>query len=135
MRRTATGSCRRPGGLPPAKGFLKVGPRNVHLSAFRKKTGPGFELRVVENQGQEADASIELGLPLAKAVETDLLGRKIADAPPSRGPKTPEPRLDRFQHGLGHGRVPPVHVSTRLRPKHQRDGEHCKGHSRELSSI
>jgi alpha-mannosidase len=51
----------------------------VQLSAFRKNFGPGFELRLVENQGQEAEASVELALPVSGAVETNLLGQPVAD--------------------------------------------------------
>ena len=69
-----------PGDLPPSKSFLKVTPESVQLSALRKKSGPGYELRVVENQGKEAEATVELTLPLKGAVETDLVGRKIGEA-------------------------------------------------------
>jgi len=68
-----------PGQLPPAKSFLEIAPGNVQLSAFRKNFGPGFELRLVENQGQEAEASVELALPVSGAVETNLLGQPVAD--------------------------------------------------------
>jgi len=70
----------RSGRLPPAKAFIEVAPRSVQLSALRKNLGPGFELRVVENQGQAADATVKLALPIGGAVETNLMGRKVADA-------------------------------------------------------
>ena len=47
---------------------------------MRKKRGPGCELRVVENQGTAAEATVELALPVKGAVETDLLGRKLGEA-------------------------------------------------------
>ncbi|MBI4584712.1 MAG: hypothetical protein HY717_11920 [Planctomycetes bacterium] len=75
----------RPGDLPATKGFLTLAPDNVFLSAFRKKSGPGFELRVVEVQGQEAEAAVEFGFPMAGASETNLLGSKVAGAAPSGG--------------------------------------------------
>ena len=67
------------GSLPERKGFITVGPGTVQLSAFRKKQGTGFELRFVEVEGGEAAAHTELAIPLTGAVETDLLGRKVAD--------------------------------------------------------
>jgi alpha-mannosidase len=51
----------------------------VQLSAFRKKEGRGFELRVVEVEGQEAAGTVELALPVAGAVETNLLGSKVGE--------------------------------------------------------
>ncbi|MCC7086510.1 MAG: hypothetical protein IT427_16040 [Pirellulales bacterium] len=65
------------GELPPSKSFLRVAPDSIMLSAFRKKTSSGMELRVVETEGQPADAGIEIGMPVAGAVETNLRGRKI----------------------------------------------------------
>ncbi len=70
----------RQGQLPPSKSFIQIAPENVQLSAFRKTTGPGFELRVVENQGKDADATVEIAVQLGDAFETDLLGRRVADA-------------------------------------------------------
>jgi alpha-mannosidase len=67
------------GDLPPSKSFLRVTPESVMLSAFRKKTPQGFELRVVETEGQAAEANIEIALPVAGAVETNILGRKIGE--------------------------------------------------------
>ena len=56
-----------------------MAPAGVFLSALRRKSGSGFELRVVEAQGQEASAVVDLGIPVAEAVETDLLGAKVGD--------------------------------------------------------
>ena len=67
------------GSLQPAGCFIETKPHSVQLSAFRKRIGPGYELRVVETEGREAEASIGLELPVQGGVETDLLGRKIAD--------------------------------------------------------
>jgi alpha-mannosidase len=73
------------GDLPPSKSFLKLAPKNVQLTAWRKKSGPGYELRVVENQGKDAEATVELSLPIQGAIETDLLGREIADVAHAAG--------------------------------------------------
>jgi alpha-mannosidase len=73
----------RKGSLPKRKGFITVRPDGVQLSAFRKKNGRGFEFRVVEVEGQEAAAGAELAIPVAGAVETDLLGRKMAEVLPN----------------------------------------------------
>jgi alpha-mannosidase len=67
------------GDLPASKSFVRVAPESVMLSAFRKKTSPGLELRVVETEGQTAETSVEIGLPVAGAVETNLRGRKVAE--------------------------------------------------------
>jgi len=67
------------GSLPRRKGFITVGPESVQLSAFRKKQGPGFELRVVEVEGQEAAATVQLEVPVAGAVETNLIGKKVGE--------------------------------------------------------
>ena len=67
------------GSLPRRKGFITVGPESVQLSAFRKKQGPGFELRVVEVEGQEAAATVQLEVPVTGAVETNLLGNKVGE--------------------------------------------------------
>ncbi len=71
------------GSLPKRKSFITVGPDNVQLSAFRKKRDLGYELRVVEAGGQEAGAAIELGFPVNTALETNLLGSKVAELPRS----------------------------------------------------
>jgi alpha-mannosidase len=68
------------GSLPKRKGFIAVGPETVLLSAFRKKEGSGFELRVVEMEGREVAATVELPQRIAGADETDLLGRKLREA-------------------------------------------------------
>jgi alpha-mannosidase len=67
------------GSLPKQKSFLTVRPKGMHLLAFRKKEGRGFELRVVEVEGQEATGTVELALPVAGAVETNLLGSKVGE--------------------------------------------------------
>ncbi len=67
------------GDLPPSKSYVRMAPDTVILSAFRKKTSPGLELRVVESEGQAVDANVEVGLPVAGAVETNLRGRKIGE--------------------------------------------------------
>lgn len=61
------------------KGFVTLSPNNVQILAFRKKDGPGSELRVVEVEGRKSDASVELALPVARCSETDLLGNRVAD--------------------------------------------------------
>ena len=67
------------GDLPPSKSFVRVKPDSVMLSAFRKKTSPGLELRVVETEGRAVDAIVEFSLPITGAVETNLRGRKIGE--------------------------------------------------------
>ena len=75
-RRAATGRSADPPKL------LELGPGGgPMLSAFRKRAGGGYELRLVETgrpprrRGGGGD-----NLPLSKAVETDLMGNKLADA-------------------------------------------------------
>ncbi len=68
------------GELPPSKSFLEVKPGSVQLTAFRKKTGGGLELRCVEVEGRKADATVTMNLSVSKAVATDLLGRPLAPA-------------------------------------------------------
>ncbi len=63
------------GSLPAKKSFVRVGPENVLLSAFRKRPDSGYELRVLETAGKAATAKIELGFAATRAVETDLHGR------------------------------------------------------------
>jgi alpha-mannosidase len=70
----------RPGTLPRRKGFVAVSPDNVQLSAFRRKENGKFELRVVEVEGKQAAARVDLALPVTSAAETDLLGRKTGKA-------------------------------------------------------
>ena len=70
---------RRGGSLPPRKSFVRVEPKNLQVLAFRKKEGPGFEIRAVEVEGKQGPASIEIDMPAPHACETNLLGKKIAD--------------------------------------------------------
>jgi len=67
------------GELPAARGFVTVTPASVQLSALRKMTGPGCELRVVEVEGREAPTTVELGFPVTAACETNLLGARVGD--------------------------------------------------------
>ena len=67
------------GNLPTQKSFVSLSPDNAHFLAFRKKHGRGFEFRVVEVEGREASATLDLALPVTGASETDLLGNKVAD--------------------------------------------------------
>ena len=67
------------GSLQKRKSFINVQADNAQLLAFRKKEGKGFELRLVEVEGRESAATVELGLPVSSAVETNLLGQKVAD--------------------------------------------------------
>jgi hypothetical protein len=68
------------GDLPLSKSFVSVTPGGPLLSAFRKKPGAGYELRLVEMEGKSGQATVALGLPVSKAVDSDLLGNKLADA-------------------------------------------------------
>jgi alpha-mannosidase len=70
----------RGGDLPLSQGFLSVSPAGVQLSAFRRKRAGGYELRLVETEGRRAEASVAVRLPLAKAIETDLLGNRLNEA-------------------------------------------------------
>ena len=67
------------GSLPPRKSFVRVEPKNLQILAFRKKVGPGFEIRAVEVEGKQGSASIEIDVSTARVCETNLLGKKIAD--------------------------------------------------------
>jgi len=67
------------GELPASKGFITVTPAAVQLSALRKKAGKGMEIRVVEVEGKQSPATVELGFPVAGACETNLLGAKVAE--------------------------------------------------------
>lgn len=73
------------GSLPTRKSFISIAPDGVHLSAFRKKNPQAFELRLVEVEGREAQATVELELPVAAAAETNLLGNKVGQVPHSAG--------------------------------------------------
>ncbi len=75
----------QPGVLPPSRSFIKLTPDAVMLSAFRKKKTHGFELRVVETEGQGAQATVQLALPVTGAIETDLLGRKTGEVSSGKG--------------------------------------------------
>ena len=69
------------GTLPARQSFVSVEPKNLQMLAFRKKAGPGLEIRTVDVEGKQAAASIKIDLPTAKACETDLQGKKIASVP------------------------------------------------------
>jgi alpha-mannosidase len=69
------------GDLPLKKSFFEVAPTGVQLSALRHKPDAGIELRVVEVEGRHQEATLKLGFPFEDAVETDLLGNQLADAP------------------------------------------------------
>ena len=73
------------GDLPARKGFITVSPASVQLSAFRKTTGAGYELRVVEVEGRDAKAQVKIDLPITKVTRTDLMGKKLADVSSSKG--------------------------------------------------
>ena len=68
------------GDLPLSKSFVSVSPGGLQLSAFRKKPGKGYELRLVEMEGRTAEATVSLNLPAGQAIDTDLLGNRLADA-------------------------------------------------------
>ncbi|MEK7404575.1 MAG: glycoside hydrolase family 38 C-terminal domain-containing protein [Acidobacteriota bacterium] len=70
----------RQGSLPRRKSFVRVDPANVQLSAFRMRGDGMFELRLAEAAGEQAAATVELGFPVGRVVETDLLGGKVAEA-------------------------------------------------------
>jgi len=69
------------GRLPKRKSFIAVGQGNAQLSAFRKKRGSGYELRIVEVGGREAAAAVEVGFSVNRVIETNLLGHKVAELP------------------------------------------------------
>jgi hypothetical protein len=68
------------GSLPPRKSFVSVEPKNLQVLAFRKKEGPGFEIRTVDVEGKQGPASVKIDMPLVSAFETNLLGKKIGSA-------------------------------------------------------
>ena len=68
----------RDGSHPPARSFIQLQPDTLLLSSFRK-SAQGLELRVLENEGQAAEATVQVDVPFKKAVETDLLGRRTGD--------------------------------------------------------
>ena len=67
------------GVLPAARGFVTVAPAGVQLSSLRKTAGGGLEVRVVEVDGRRSAASVEMGVSVAGACETNLLGTKLAE--------------------------------------------------------
>ena len=73
------------GDLPLTKSFLEVQPSTLQLSAFCRKREGGYELRLVETEGRRADAAVAVNLPLTKAMESDLVGNKRADAAMQNG--------------------------------------------------
>ena len=73
------------GNLPRRKGFIAVNPSGAHLMVMRAKERQGFELRFLEVEGKQENASVELALPVAAASETNLLGKKLAEASSSSG--------------------------------------------------
>jgi hypothetical protein len=72
------------GKQPSAGSFIELKPDTLLLSSFRK-TDQGLELRVLENEGQVTEATVEVGLPVKKAVETDLLGRRTGEVTHQKG--------------------------------------------------
>ena len=70
----------KPGDWPAAKGFLDGAATGLEVAAFRKMPEGGYELRAVETEGRAARADVGLHLPLKRAVRTDLLGNRLADA-------------------------------------------------------
>ena len=50
-----------------------------------RNTAQGLELRVLENEGREVQATVKLGLPVKRAIETDLLGRRIGEVSYDQG--------------------------------------------------
>ena len=70
----------RRGDLPPSKSFASVSPAGVQLSAFRRKRGGGYELRIVETEGRGAQATVGIHVPVSGAEETDLLGNRLGEA-------------------------------------------------------
>ena len=67
------------GNLPKRNGFLSMSPESVQLLALRKEESGGAELRVVEVEGREIPVDLSLALPVSNAVETNLLGKKVAE--------------------------------------------------------
>jgi alpha-mannosidase len=67
------------GSLPPTKGFVTVSPPAVELSAFRRTLDGKSELRLLEVEGRRSTTTVEFGLPVTTACETNLLGNKVAD--------------------------------------------------------
>jgi alpha-mannosidase len=74
----------RDGRHPSARSFIELKPDTLLLSAFRKMA-QGLELRVLENEGQAAEATVAVDLPVKGAVETDLLGRRTGEVARQKG--------------------------------------------------
>jgi len=70
----------KPGDWPSSKGFMNGASHGLEVTAFRKKPGSGYELRAVETEGRSTRAEVAIDLPLKRAVRTDLLGNRTADA-------------------------------------------------------
>ncbi len=70
----------KPGDWPSSKGFMSGASHGLEVTAFRKKPGSGYELRAVETEGRSTRAEVAIDLPLKRAVRTDLLGNRTADA-------------------------------------------------------
>jgi len=68
------------GEWPSTGSFFGVSGAGVRFSSFKKKAAGGYELRVVETEGRPARADVAIHLPLKRAVSTDLLGNRLADA-------------------------------------------------------
>jgi alpha-mannosidase len=81
---TVVGSPQR-GSLPQRKGFVSVTPSSAHLMVLRAKERQGFELRLLEIEGKNGSASVELAVPMTRAWQTNLLGKKVAEASISAG--------------------------------------------------
>jgi alpha-mannosidase len=73
------------GDRPATASFAGVSGAGIRFSSFRKKITGGYELRVVETEGRPAQAGVALHLPLQRAVQTDLLGNRLAGAPLQNG--------------------------------------------------
>jgi len=71
---------RQAGSLPARKSFVQIEPQNLQLLSFRKKEGPGLEVRTVEIAGKHEPASITIDVRTAQACETNLLGKKTGEA-------------------------------------------------------
>lgn len=67
------------GDLSLRKSFISITPDSVQLCACRTKAGAGMELRVANYEDREVEAALKVELPVEAVVETNLLGRKVAD--------------------------------------------------------
>ncbi len=69
-----------PSGESPARnGFVVVSPENAQITAFRRKEPEGMEIRMLEVEGKQSNVSVEFAFPVGRAVETNLLGKRIGD--------------------------------------------------------